>query len=318
MRTLAVICLKMENNYEKFLGRKENEQVQPILNEFSEKIRQISEIGSKILGWDLEKERSGEEYLLPGFLFLRNQLEIIESIACLIGQSLIDPCRTFLRSALETYIQMDYLFGDELVRGKAFLVWNTHRNIQLYKKMDGVSEEYKQLKAKFDKDRFTKGSAPNTITDSADRIKNAESFLNKKEYEDIEKEYQRLKKLKGKTPNWYSLFNGPDNIEKLANQQSLSGLYEVLYRTWSKSSHGNDIIRGKISKNSAEQLEVIQLRVPGEAQFTTLNCFNLAIMTLDSYVDNRLPEKADDFKQWYAGMREYYLRLNGTNRIKVV
>lgn len=161
------------------------------------------------------------------------------------------------------------------------------------------------------------GDSPTLLHDADEKIKNANQLLTKPEYQLINAEYETTKKRK-KNASWYTLFNGPDNLEQLAMTQRLEGLYEVLYRTWSKTTHGTDIIQGKLSKNSRGQVEIIQIRLPDEAQFIALNCFNLALLTFDKFIDRRLPEKSQEFKLWYATIRSYYLNLNlqKGNRIK--
>lgn len=294
------------NDHNEFLGRQIDQRVQPILTNLYEKIREVSSFGARILAWDLEKQRGGD-HLIPPMLFLRNQIEIIESIATLIKDSLAEPCNQLLRSAIETHFYLEYLLMEDTARrALSFLVWDTHKNIQLLKRLDGQSEQAKQFKSKYDKDRLLSGHV--FVLETVDKhLKNSSELLELENYKPINEEYLRLKKLKkGKAPNWFSLFDGPEDIERLADNVKLNAMYEGLYRTLSSSVHGTDILRGKLSKGQDGQMEIIQIRLPIEAESSTLNCMNIAVLTFTTYIENRLPERKKELGEWYLGIRDFY------------
>ena len=72
-------------------------------------------------------------------------------------------------------------------------------------------------------------------------INNLESLLNKQPYKSADDEYQRLKKIRGRKPNWYSLFGGPGSLETLAKYLHRGAQYDILYRYWSTVSHAGDL-----------------------------------------------------------------------------
>lgn len=304
------------NDHNEFLGREIDQRIQPILTNMHDKIREVSTFGSKILLWDLEKQRGGDD-LIPPMLFLRNQIEIIESIATLIKDSLIEPCNSLLRSSIETHFYLEYLLKEDTERRSlSFLVWDAHKNIQLLKKLDGQSEQAKQFKSKYDKDKLLSGKA--FVLETADKhLKNSYDLLELDNYKPVNEEYLRLKKLKGKAPNWFSLFDGPLDIERLADRVELNGVYEGFYRTLSSSVHGTDILRGKLSKGQDGGMEIIQIRLPKEAESTTLNCLNISIMTFTTYVTKRIPEKNKEFGEWYLSIKDFFNGLTNGNQIIV-
>ncbi|WP_421896877.1 DUF5677 domain-containing protein [Marinoscillum sp.] len=292
-----------------FLGREIEAEVGKMLKQLAEKVDELPMFGSRIIEWDISQSKGGD-HQLPAVLFLRNFLELIDSIAILIRNSSIDPCKSLLRTSLETFFYLDYLLDDEQERrAMCFLVWNAHRNIKLYKKLDGESELFKQLKSKYAKDKYLKNIDPFIYKEIVNpALENSESLLNLPSYQPINLEYLRTKNLR-KNPNWYSLYDGPKDVEELATKSQFSILYEILYRSWSQAVHGTDIIQGKISKSNSGQGEILQIRFPAEAQSITQYCFNLSIPIFQKFIEKRIPEKIDEFKKWYMEIRKFTLAL---------
>lgn len=298
------------NNSEHLIDRNFDDRLRPILDKLCLKIRDTVDFGAEIIKWDLE-EQTGGEYLLPALLFLRNQIELFESISTLIKDSLIEPCNPLLRAATESYFYIEFLNkGDVKQRGYSFLVWDAHRNIQLLKKLDGKSEQAKQFRSKYLNDKFLKDK-PTFVFDKADYyLNNSESLLSLPGYKEVNEEFLRVKSTKrNRPPEWYSLFNGPGDLEKLAYSLELSGLYEGLYRTLSNSVHGTNILRGKISRGENGELEIMQIRLANDAESITLNCLNIAVITYMNYIKNRIPSRQKDYESWYLKIRDFYLGL---------
>jgi hypothetical protein len=299
------------NNVDRFVGRHSISEFQKDLDNLASGLHKLATIGAMVLKWDMERDTPGREELIPGLLFLRNQIELIESISVLLQSALTDPCKLLLRTSFETQLQLEYLLGDDQDRrGACFIVWNAHKSISTYKKSDGVSEEYKQLKAKFDKDRFAKGSAPKILENAQRLIDNDMTLLNKDEYKTVNAEYLRLKKEKKKKITWFSLFNGPADIEGLAAHCNLQATYEILYRSWSNFSHGTDIMRGKISQNELGHLQVCQIRNPLQAEQVALHCFNFGLLTFDTFVKKRVIHKQKEFLECYRELASFHEELN--------
>jgi len=282
-----------------FLGREINPEVAKLLKQLSDVINKLPEFGAEIIKWDFERTAGGD-YLLPGILFLRNFIGLIDAISILIRNSSVEPCGALLRTALETQFNLEYLLsGDQKRKAYCFLVWNTHRNIKLYKKVDGESEQFRQLKSKYAKDRFLKVMDPIILDDLVKPLMvNAEDLLNLPDYKPIEEEYKRTSSII-RNPNWFSLYDGPKNIEELAAKSNFSGLYEGLYRSWSNTVHGTDIIQGKVSHDQQKRAEIIQIRFPKDAQSMTLHCFNISIPIFRTFVENRTPQRLEDFNKWH-------------------
>ncbi len=300
----------MTASTDQFLGREMDPEVSKLLGQFSDGIDRLPEFGAKIIKWDFERT-SGGDHLLPAVLFLRNFLGLIDAISLLIRNSSVEPCNSLMRTSLETLFYLEYLLKeDQEKRALCFLVWNTHRNIKLYNKVDGGSELYKRLQAKYANDKFLKNVNPTVLKELVKPLLlNAEEMLKLPSYKPIEAEYQRTKAIK-KNPDWFTLFDGPKNIEDLANKSDFSGLYEVLYRSWSNSVHGTDIIQGKLSQDESKRAEIVQIRYPKEAQSLTLYCFNLSVPIFKTFIESRIPSRINDFNKWYLNIKKFTEKLS--------
>lgn len=288
--------------------------VKNLMNQFSNSIDETVNFGSHILKWDLDNIKGGDENL-PIVLSFRHFLELIDSISILIKQSSVDPCNLLLRGALETYFGLEYIFEKyTLDRSMAFLAWNAHNNMKVFKKYDKTTELGKQFQEKWDKDKLIRGTK---IPDSPliiPAIENLENLLRRPEYQKVEKEFLRLKKNKEPNPNWYRLFNGPKNIQELANHLKLSALYEVLYRPWSGQVHGTEVIQGKYNSTD-KNVEIYQIRFPKDVQSVTGFALTLSILTFSLYINNRIPSRKNDFTDWYKTIREFHLKINSNKQL---
>ena len=190
-------------------------EIKKILDNFSKWISQIVNFGSNIVLWDLETVR-GEDDILPPILFLRNYLEYADACSILVRQSSIEPCNTILRTLLENFLYIEYLLeANTKERSLGFLVWNTFQNKQLYLKVDGKSDSYKKMRSIYQKDKLYNDQEPTILPDIDKRLRNNEALLKLDLYKTVVKEYYRTKNKLDKNPNWYNLYDGPRNIEKL-------------------------------------------------------------------------------------------------------
>ncbi len=299
----------MTTPIKKIIDRAIDKEVMLILQQFSDGLDEVVNFGSNIINWDLNRLNGSDEDL-PSILFLRNFIEEVDAISILIKHSSVDPCKNLLRTALENLFYLEYILdNDSKNRSLSYLVWNVIKNNKLLTKADGKSKEFVDFSNKCKKDKFLKHSTPFIIY-QADLLKaDGEKMLFLPKYLPIKIEYDNTKKRLKKSPSWYSLFNGPDNLEKLANTLNFNAMYEVLYRGFSDSIHGTDIIQGKLSSDLSGMAQVDSIRNPKQAQAITQNCINFCVITFKTYIVKRIPEKQTEFNNWYSSIREFNLRL---------
>ncbi len=292
----------------------ENPELEKILNSFADGLDSIVDFGSQILKSDFENTL-GKDEVLPIIMSLRHFLDLIDAISILIRKSSIDPAKLLLRGALETFLSLEYIFEKNTdQRCMAFMVFHIHHKIKLIEKYDINTESGKQFLAKFKHDRLLNDMKIPEFKGDLDHKKNLLKLLNKPEYKLAEEAYQNL--LVTKKPfNWFNLFNGPKNIIGLATHLKYIGLYELLYRKWSSSTHSMDIIDAKIIGNDDGSVSIYQLRMPTDAQSVIQWAISISLRTLDAYIKNRTPNKMEDYKVWHLTIRDLYIRVYNTNPI---
>lgn len=83
---------------------------------------------------------------LPPLLFFRSFLEVSDSFSILFKNSCIETCKILLRSMLESYFNLEYLLNmDTNRKALAYLVWDTHNQIDLMKKLDPDLDQGRNL-----------------------------------------------------------------------------------------------------------------------------------------------------------------------------
>jgi hypothetical protein len=299
-----------------FIPRTLDTDLADILLRFSKGLEELVNFGSQVLNWDMDRENGGDEDL-PAILFLRNFLEQIDGISILIKHSSVEPCKPLLRTALENFFSLEYLLQeDSHNRAMSFLVWNAITTEKWIRKADGKSKDFLEASAKYKKDKMMNQLQPLIVPDTEAMLATVQKMLELPKYKSVVEEYEKCKKAK-KNPTWYNLFGGPNNLEDLANRVGLPALYDVLYRGWSGSTHGNNIVQGNLDKDESGQAKLIQIRNPSGAQTVTQHCTNISIMAFRIFIEKRMPQKMPEFKKWYNEIRNFNLSLAATRAINV-
>ncbi len=299
-----------------FITRKLDPEPQVILTRFSDELSEFVNFGSIIINWEAEKSIIKDEDL-PAILFLRNFIEQVDAISVLMLTSSIEPCKILLRTVVENLLYIEYLLEkDTYNRSMAFLVWNTITNNKNIERLDENSEAYKKVQLVYSKDKFMKSHKPLVHPYASKLLAIGEQILSQPKYQAITFEYERTKtKLKKNNLFWYSLFDGPKNIKELAEQLNHHNLYDGYFRNFSAATHGTDIIQGKLVGKNNNDLGILQIRSPANAQSIAQSCSNFCSVVFSIFVKMRIPEKQNEFNRWHLGVRSSLARLFETQLI---
>ncbi len=285
----------------------ENPEIQEILNQYSLALEEVVNFASNVAKWCSEKIHGGEE-LAPVIMSFRHIFELIDAISVLIRDSCIEPCKILLRSVYESVLSVKYILEKETeTRGMDFMTCCWHQIINNFRKMNPNDSMHKQFLAKKRRDKLMKNVPLPKIPDVEDRIKILEDHLTSQEYIESEREFQCLKSIikrkPQKTPkrklNWYSMHEGPANIEGLANHLELPLEYELLYREWSGLVHGIDIIINNIEVVDEDRCFISQIRLPEDAFDVTTRSMNFGLEIIPPFIEYFVPEKVKVAKDWY-------------------
>lgn len=300
----------MYNPVDDIIPRKLEPEVEELMNKLNIIISKFVDFGSNILKWDTEVERP-EAYNLPIIMSYRHFLELVDAISILVTHSSVDPCKPLLRSILETYFSLAYMLETNVAnRGMSFLVWHIHKQIKAHMRNDSTSEMGKQLRRKLSSDKLTGNLILPDDPQSSAKIAALEATLQEPAYQQAEQEYQRLRLSNERNPPWYRFYDGPKNIEEMANHLNLMALYDIVYRRWSGPTHGTDVIIRKASVSADGSADIFQLRYFGNVQEVAQWTLSLSLKMFKLYIDDRLPAKTDDYTAWYLTIREPFFRIS--------
>jgi len=296
-----------------------NPNVSKVLGRFADLIDETVNFGSHVLKWHLESAQGGDENV-PITLSFRHILELLDAVSINIRNSLVDPSKLLLRGALECYFGVAYMLkADTKRRAMAFMASYVNQRLKTYRKLDPTTQQGKEFRRLLKKDPIAANmiiSIPTPVVQAA--IANLETLLKKPAYKDANDEYNRLKKTNSKNPYWYSLYGGPSNIEKLADHLNMQASYHILYRQWSNSTHGTDIIQGNISRSPSGETSIHQLRLPKEPEVLTVLAVSIALKLFRLFIARYAPHKSTEYKSWYTReIRPTYLRLTRDKIIKI-
>lgn len=281
-------------------GREIQPQVKQLFAQWSKYIDEIVAFGSHILKWIGDSRKLGGDEEIPLIMTFRNVIELVDSIAILLRESSIDPCKLQLRAILESLLVIKFITEkDAKLRALNYLVCHYHQKLDLYKKLDSKTPQGKQFQTELKRGQYgSKMQFPN-IPNLKKAIDNLENLLKKPHYVQSETEYQRLKKKKKGKPVWYEFFGGPKSIIELADYLNLIDMYNILYRQFSRSIHGQDVIDSKLSGDSRGYAAIAQIRHPQNAQTICQLTIGLSLNIYRSMIKHYIPEELGKYQDWY-------------------
>lgn len=189
-------------------------------------------------------------------------IEMSDGIEVLLSKSCVNPVTPLLRTCFEALLGIEYILaGDYESRALSWMVVYTHNRLRMYENYSSNSARGQTFRAAISSD-ITEQDAfltPDIVAIADQQLVNLPGLFNRPQYQPIEAEYQRIANPPGnrnpRNPNWYSLFQGPANLRKLAEyldkqtrlhqpeDYSRTALYIQLYSNWSEVMHANDLSR---------------------------------------------------------------------------
>lgn len=212
----------------------------------------------------------------------------------------------------ESILNLEYMLeSDTHRRALAFLVCGYHHELNFIDKISKGSTAHHQLKQKFNADKTMPAGLPAVAVPGQEvQAGLIEKILQHPVYQEVEKEYQKIIASGKKPPSWYQLFGGPPNIDQLANKLKRQGLYEIFYRAWSGTVHGQNVVKGNVTKGT--DAGVVQIRHPKDAQQVALHACNLILILYQLFIKQRLPAELPKLSIWYKSIQPEIIKLRQT------
>jgi len=170
-------------------------------------------------------------------------LEMLDGVEVLLDSSCVVAARTSLRSAFEASLGLRYVLESDFEqRALAYVVADLKERIRWYEEMDPDTEAGQRFREVMGVSEETSDFPFPTPDHCRAQSENLSEMLDEDGFKDISEEYDATAERR-KRPPWYSLFGGPANLRELAVHMGEGDSYLVLYRTWSRTTHGTDLYR---------------------------------------------------------------------------
>lgn len=261
--------------------------------------------------------------------FLRRIVEDIDAISTLMKKSLSDPCFLNVRRLFENYIYLKFILKEKEKieeRAKAYYVNHLLNKRNNAEEEDNSTLRGKALRAKIEKDDIAKYLSVSS-QDCKNTVDAIDSILQQPQYQQIKNEFDRIKKEKRKKGkkgikrklgnHWYSLFDGPTNLEELSAKVGCSGLY-YLYGYYSKYSHSENEL-DNLDSQGAGQAGLVQTRNAEKAQQIAQMTLNYGLFSFQIALQTLMPRCLKCYKLFYQKNIQFLSsELRNKNIINVI
>jgi len=205
-----------------------------------------------------------------------------------------------IRATFEYYLSILYILQEESYKRALSYQVGTLKAKSRELKKTNVKGGGKKFKRTLEKNSY---KVTFRGTDNTAELTALCNLLNSKPFKEVNIEWDRVQRGKVVPPNWYSLYNGPENIQKLADRLGVIAEYELLYRNWSSKIHGTDSFRNLSNRG------LKQIRMPESIQLvctwamTWTHKITIALLTLYK------PTERAAYVIFYLGMRDIYKKV---------
>lgn len=252
---------------------------------------------------------------LPALALYYHILEMTDAVEVLVSQCCLVPAKLQLRSSFEAMLSLEYILeNDYRQRSFCWLHQQLRNKLEFYNIVNPKTEigkAYGVAWAKMMQPNLTdkkiepakilpKEMMPTVLSDTEELNK----LLNNHTYSSIEAEAK-----KRSYPDWYRLFNGPQNIRDLSkylDKQAKFGdtsrevLYIRMYKEWSEVMHGNNFnyfVRLQQGQPAFKRIRAPMVREMSEiTQYALLFCNGATRKMLNKFH----PGEEDYIAKWYA------------------
>ncbi len=238
------------------------------------------------------------------FLLILHMIEMTDGVALLIEQGCAIPAIPIVRSCFEALISLEYIAQeDTLRRSLAWHVGQIHNQLAYHELHDPDTQLGVEHHEALSNDRYLRlyefPVPGEKLDDFREKEEKLRAVLAKPPLDIVEIEYQdqRRKMRKGRHPQWFQLFDGPENIRRLAIKVGAKATYDDFYQVYSSVSHPQNMAR--FMKNANADQGSVFLRDP--AHIRNVTSYAASFMMHGVRILNELmPSTSIDVKRWYV------------------
>jgi hypothetical protein len=230
----------------------------------------------------------------------RHVIEMIDGVEVLISQACSVPAVPLLRSAFEALLSIQYILKTEQDYGRRALAWLVgyiHKRIDMYERLDPTTSMGQSAQRLIQDDDIAANVLLPPSQDLQQFAANLHALLSEPHFQSIEAEFQRCQQKHAGNIYWYQLFNGPSSLYKLAEHLGRGGQYEILYRSWSTTTHAQDLLPF-IAQTTKGEATMGGLRDPNLVRETVRFAAPILLETTKHILGKFRPGE-DSFDKWY-------------------
>ncbi|WP_419860440.1 DUF5677 domain-containing protein [Candidatus Palauibacter sp.] len=242
---------------------------------------------------------------LSHFALFRKVVELADAIDVQMSQGCIASCTLPLRSLFEALLGLQYQLESRTKEDQRTLAWvcgDIHQRLR-------ASERFRDGELT----NISPDEAPDEVLDDTlNHIQAMLDVLSAPHMEEVEKAYHDHPHPH---PRWYSLFDGPANLEQLARRFEYEDVYNTLYREWSAESHAQGGLQQVFRQLDDGRVAMRALRRPD--QLPVLADLTIAfVVQAIVIISNRFrPDEAENNSKWY--MQNIQPVLNRLGQMKI-
>lgn len=246
---------------------------------------------------------------VAALVLFRHILEVTDGTEVLLAQSCVTAAIPVVRSSFEAALQIEFILsGDETQyrqRALSWMVGHIHERLKVYEMVDPSTQRGREFERNMLKRYPDLPAKVATVSAAAAReATKLTSLLGKAHLQPVEAEYQQRR-----PKNWYGLFGGPGNLADLATAVNRRAEYDVLYRQFSRTAHGADLLR-YIARSGSGKAEIRPLRASDGFATLASIAASCVLRSKRMLLGQFRPE--ENYSLWYVReVRDRYNRLFG-------
>lgn len=234
--------------------------------------------------------KAQKEEAFPLFVLYAHIIQMADGTQVLVSNGCGTPGNLLLRSSFEARLSLKFLLAkDTDKRAIAWLVKYVDDEIAFLEMSDPTNLKGREFREKHKNDNMYRVTGPPlSLPGIPENIARLRTALNLAKYADVYEEYKK-RRIKRPYSEWYSLFNGPTSLKKLAEHFGEGAIYEVLYYSWSKISHANETTH--MHFNIRNPIPIVEV-----ASTTVSHLLETTSLMLNHFQSNRMTH----FEKWVA------------------
>lgn len=232
--------------------------------------------------------RSMQWFEAPSLALLRQGLELAQGARASLFSNAPRAAPLLLRGMLEILWQIMYLHAGTIqVRAAAFFVGHYQRLLRELAVGDPDTKEFNRVRGAIDRDNMSLNfPRPKMNTEQLQLREQLVALLADARFCLAAEEYNSMvAKHPKRNPEWYSIGGGPSNIAALAEKVQQSYLYETMYRPYSASVHGTDVLQ-----QSFEGGKLLPIGSLKDWNYYALHGINLTLNLILTYTQKNEPD----------------------------